>query len=955
MLLNRRISSCVIISIILSVLSVISNNSFAQGGGGINYQAVVRDANGNVKPGQTGTVTFKILIGSANGTEIYEESHLVSTTNIGLFNVKIGQGSPTSSSGLGFIEIDWSAGEHFLNVSVDFFGLEDLGTIQLVSVPYAFYAESSGDTVIAGTGIQVLGKDTIINTGDLSNVNELISNITLLNDSLLIIEEGEFTADTVDISSLRSSTQSFTLNGTLDSLVLSGGGGAVAIVDLGINNTDNQNLTLDEDSIKIEGGTGVDLSKYADTNELTLLRNNAALNATMGVDTIIQLNDSALQITNLDGTIDTLNIRGNSGDNDLSNELIDSVRFASDFFLRFYEGGVLRDSLDLSNLNVTHTIDTVTFNNTTRDLTITENGVAYVTSIPLSVVADTTISSGSLVGNDIALVNNVGDTIKIDVSTINTAVAANATGILANKTDLRNARDSVQFLSDSLMSHVALDDDTSSTNEKIDAVVFNNTTRDLTITENGVAYVTSIPLSVVVADTTISSGSLVGSDIALVNNFGDTIKIDVSTVDTAITNNELNIVRHELDLRMIRDSVQFLSDSLLNHVALDNDISATNELQTLSINTVGDQLTISSGNTLNIGRLRDSANADIQDTAVILRSLINFKSRDNLGNHIATRNIELGTNYLSGDGDNEGIYINTAGNIGIGTTTPSVKLHIRATDNSGDIKLEDTYPFIYLNTTNGSNAGFQFHNAGQNRFEMYYSASSDNFLINHLSSFGTDLTITSAGNVGIGVSAPTERLEVAGKTKTTTLQVTDGAGANKVMISDANGNASWGSSVTPSNVTRSIAIAPGMFSNTAMYNSTHKTLGGWLLPVIEMADNTTCQIAMSLPLPSDWVAGTAIKIKLLYSSSTNSGNIFFSFGSLKLVENVSTITGTSSSDVSLNVSSTAHGLKEYSHSISMNVTTKVLHFTLRRKGTSGADTNSGLMYIHGVNIEYTAN
>jgi hypothetical protein len=440
-----------------------------------------------------------------------------------------------------------------------------------------------------------------------------------------------------------------------------------------------------------------------------------------------------------------------------------------------------------------------------------------------------------------------------------------------------------------------------------------------------------------------------------VNNVGDTIKIDVSTVDTAITNNELNIVRHELDLRMIRDSVQFLSDSLLNHVALDNDISATNELQTLSINTVGDQLTISSGNTLNIGRLRDSANADIQDTAVILRSLINFKSRDNLGNHIATRNIELGTNYLSGDGDNEGIYINTAGNIGIGTTTPSVKLHIRATDNSGDIKLEDTYPFIYLNTTNGSNAGFQFHNAGQNRFEMYYSASSDNFLINHLSSFGTDLTITSAGNVGIGVSAPTERLEVAGKTKTTTLQVTDGAGANKVMISDANGNASWGSSVTPSNVTRSIAIAPGMFSNTAMYNSTHKTLGGWLLPVIEMADNTTCQIAMSLPLPSDWVAGTAIKIKLLYSSSTNSGNIFFSFGSLKLVENVSTITGTSSSDVSLNVSSTAHGLKEYSHSISMNVTTKVLHFTLRRKGTSGADTNSGLMYIHGVNIEYTAN
>ncbi|MDB4061973.1 hypothetical protein N9515_08570, partial [Vicingaceae bacterium] len=328
---------------------------------------------------------------------------------------------------------------------------------------------------------------------------------------------------------------------------------------------------------------------------------------------------------------------------------------------------------------------------------------------------------------------------------------------------------------------------------------------------------------------------------------------------------------------------------------------------------------------------------------------------DNLGDHTATRNIELGTNYLSGDGDNEGIYINPAGNIGIGTTNPSYKFHIKATNNSGDILLEDEYPFIYLDITNQGNAGFQFKKAGNNKFEMYYNGPANSFIINHLTSNGPDLTITSTGNLGIGVSAPTQKLEVAGKTKTTTLQVTNGAGANKVMISDANGNASWSSTVTPSNLTRSIAIAPGMFSNTAMINATYKTLGGWALPVIEMADNTTNQIAMALPLPSDWVAGTAIKIKLLYSSSTNSGNISFSFGSAKLAENASTITGTGSSTVSLNVSSTAHGLKEYSYSISTNSTTKVLHFYLRRKGTSGADTNNGNMYIHGVNIEYTAN
>ena len=306
-------------------------------------------------------------------------------------------------------------------------------------------------------------------------------------------------------------------------------------------------------------------------------------------------------------------------------------------------------------------------------------------------------------------------------------------------------------------------------------------------------------------------------------------------------------------------------------------------------------------------------------------------------------------------GDFASNYVNINGRLGIGTTTPSKKFHIKATDNSGDIHLEDAFPFIYLDITSQGNAGFQFKNAGKNKFEMYYSTSSNSFIINHLQSSGHDLTITSAGNFGIGVSAPTQKLEVAGKIKTTTLQVTNGAGANKVLMSDKSGNASWSASMP--NVTRSIAIAPGMFPTEAFSGSQtkKKMLGGWQLPVIEMVDGKLGQIAMSMPLPSDWVAGTAVKLKLLYSSSTNSGTISFSFGSAKLAENASTITGTGSSTVSLNVSSTVNGLKEYSYSISTNSTTKVLHFYLRRRGTDTSDTNTGIMYIHGVNLEYTAN
>jgi hypothetical protein len=50
---------------------------------------------------------------------------------------------------------------------------------------------------------------------------------------------------------------------------------------------------------------------------------------------------------------------------------------------------------------------------------------------------------------------------------------------------------------------------------------------------------------------------------------------------------------------------------------------------------------------------------------------------------------------------------------------------------------------------------------------------------------------TFTGNVGLGIATPTEKLEVGGKTKTTDIQITNTAGADKVLTSDASGNATW--------------------------------------------------------------------------------------------------------------------------------------------------------------------
>ncbi|MCB1047897.1 MAG: hypothetical protein KDC10_11930 [Calditrichaeota bacterium] len=49
---------------------------------------------------------------------------------------------------------------------------------------------------------------------------------------------------------------------------------------------------------------------------------------------------------------------------------------------------------------------------------------------------------------------------------------------------------------------------------------------------------------------------------------------------------------------------------------------------------------------------------------------------DNMGNHTATQNITLGNRSISGDGDNEGIYISSEGKVGINISNPSTELGI---------------------------------------------------------------------------------------------------------------------------------------------------------------------------------------------------------------------------------------------------------------------------------------
>ena len=130
----------------------------AQAPQGFTYQGVATDNNGFELQNQTISIQASILSSSATGTTVWQETHTTSTDTFGLFNVTIGEGISTNNgSSATFQEIDWGAASHFMKVEIDVNGGSNyvhVGTSQMMSVPYALYAENANnvtDTVKVST------------------------------------------------------------------------------------------------------------------------------------------------------------------------------------------------------------------------------------------------------------------------------------------------------------------------------------------------------------------------------------------------------------------------------------------------------------------------------------------------------------------------------------------------------------------------------------------------------------------------------------------------------------------------------------------------------------------------------------------------------------------------------------------------------------------------------------
>lgn len=111
----------------------------------INYQGIARNPGGNALPFKNIKLRLTIHDGTATGLTVYSETRSVTTNAFGLFTVGIGSAGGTNIIG-NMTTVNWGGGNKYLQVEIDPDGgsnFANMGTSQLLSVPYALFAASA--------------------------------------------------------------------------------------------------------------------------------------------------------------------------------------------------------------------------------------------------------------------------------------------------------------------------------------------------------------------------------------------------------------------------------------------------------------------------------------------------------------------------------------------------------------------------------------------------------------------------------------------------------------------------------------------------------------------------------------------------------------------------------------------------------------------------------------------
>lgn len=233
-----------ILSIVWLCLCMLCN-VYAQVPQGITYQAVVRDNNGNIRANEDVLLGLSMRQGTPTGTVVYEEQHNVSTNNLGLVNLIVGDGISSQD----FSTIDWTQGALFVEIELDG---QVMGTTPLLTVPFAFHAETVEKVDVAYS--------------DVSNAPQSLSEFT---DDIGILTNSD-----LNDNSPTNEIQSLSISG--NTLTLSNGGGTVP---LPINEATTRSISFPAN------GLNYSVSSTVVTNDAGGLRwtNNFSGSATIAI------------------------------------------------------------------------------------------------------------------------------------------------------------------------------------------------------------------------------------------------------------------------------------------------------------------------------------------------------------------------------------------------------------------------------------------------------------------------------------------------------------------------------------------------------------------------------------------------------------------------------------------------------------------------------------------------